>query len=101
MPSLKPLKEHVPVDTKGRKDEREQGKKETPPDPLKQRQKNPGPPEGQEKTFCSRASKVGWEVLPCAVVERAKDMVPFPERQALGLEAAYLRSLVEECKVVA
>lgn len=55
------------------------------PDPLKQRQKNPGPPEGREKTFCSRASKVGWEVLPLA-----KDMVPFPEGRALGLETAYL-----------
>lgn len=75
-------------------------RKSPPPDPLKQRQKNPGPPEGREKTFCSRASKVGWEVLPCAVVERAKDMVLFPEGQALGLEAAYLRFVVEECKVV-
>lgn len=34
------------------------------------------------------------------VVERAKDMVPFPEGQALGLEVAYLRFLVEECKLV-
>lgn len=66
------------------------------PDPLKQRQKNPGPPEGRAKTFCSRASKVGWEVLL-----HAKDMVPFPEGQALGFEAAYLGFLVEECKLVA
>lgn len=96
MPSLKPLKEHMPVDTKERKDEREQGKKEAPCRSPEAETEEPRLPEGRAKTFCSRASRVGWEVLP-----HAKDMVPFPEGQALGLEAAYLGFLVEACKLVA
>lgn len=66
MPSLKPLKEHVPVDSKERKDERKQGKKEAPSRSPEAETEEPRAPRRQNEDllFQSQQSWIGGPA-PC------------------------------------